>query len=170
MRTGPSGLPVVRVVPRYMEHKGGTKFYEAIGIEFNGVTRVVRRWGPMEVFKKRDAGPDIKIDTLNGGTTAWNGVESVVAEKTKSSKGYNTVTVNHGFHRAMTDAGYDLEADEFLTKLVEHYGAGRAEHIKSLWADLEDIDLSSAIIPDENANDVPVKPAEIERGDDWGAW
>jgi hypothetical protein len=155
-----------------MEHKGGTKFYEGIAFEFNSKVVLVRRWGPNEVFKKKDSGPDVKIEVMVSGESPERAVSVVESEKTKAAKGYNRVTVKHGFHKAMTDAGYELEADEFLKALVEHYGPLRARQVQSYWADLEDIDLSQAVWSDPAMKTAPAPEPEpeVDRGEAWGVW
>jgi hypothetical protein len=171
MGIGPSGLPTVTIVPRYLEHKGGTKFYEVMGFEFEGVRLVVKRWGANEFFKRLDQGPEIVVEKIDG-LPLTGSVDQVVAQKTKASKGYSRVTVAHGFHKAMSDSAYDLEVDSFISMLSNHYGSTRAARIKSYWPDLEDIDLSGAIhtlnTPVGAVNDKP--KIEIDRGEQWGAW
>lgn len=170
MGVGPSGLPTVKIIPRYLEHKGGTKFYEVMGFEFDGIRLLVKRWGANEFFKKLGQGPDIKIERLDG-LKLESSVDAVVNEKSKSAKGYSRVTVKHGFHKAMSDAPYELEVDAFVSMLTHHYGADRANRIKSYWPDIDDVDLSGAInfanLP-EGKVEKP-KP-EIDRGEAWGAW
>lgn len=155
---------MISIVPRYLEHKSNTKFYEVLIFESATEVVMVKRWGPLPQLNKPGVGAEPIVEKLRlGANTITARIEEEIKPRLTAGKGYRRVTIEQGFHRVMSDSKYEVDNETFLNKLREHYNEAVSNAIST--------QLGIALLP----NGMQVKPkqqtaTQRDRGDAWGSW
>ncbi|MCL2874805.1 MAG: WGR domain-containing protein [Betaproteobacteria bacterium] len=143
----------------YMEHEGGTKFYEVVRFSIIDDDRhvVVFRYGKMKDSRRRG---QTKVEQVYSLAAAQNKLGAKANEKNK--RGYKSMLLsanpNH-FAKAFA-------ADNTYANLLNHY-----DNQNTVGAIMHYLGLGHVVCPEplyDGVVDV-VKP-EPNRGADWGSW
>lgn len=150
-------MSTIKVSIAYMEHEGGTKFYEVATYSLDsGRSVVVNRWGKMSAKR----GGEIKIESYAVKSQADAAARKKINEK--GGRGYNAAT---GSYMPRT-----LNVDSARLSLAGHYSDTDTVDGILTRLGIDDV-LTEAIsqpVPDEIVTDEP-KP-EPERGGEWASW
>ena len=149
--------------PLYLEHEGGTKFYEVI--TFNnpdiGFHVTVQRWGPIAQAKKGGA---IKCVSAASTRSALASAEKTI--KGKKNRNYHPTDAGFGLHGM---ARHFASRGDFTAALSSHYSHDQVTAILSAIG-LPHSTVDTIII-DELAEAPPaLPPKELDRGQTWGSW
>ncbi|MFK3741005.1 WGR domain-containing protein [Massilia sp. TN1-12] len=146
-----------KIDTHYLEHSGGTKFYETVLIqEDNGPGLLIKRWGA------------IALKNGGGQTKYERGTHSVVAGEAnkilreKKKKGYDHATKSGALHS--WSGRSDVDAVMLGAMVKQHYGADTAAYVKDYFG----LNAAGAVVNEEPKPREPEKP--IERGETWGSW
>lgn len=157
-------MKTITTDPRYLEHDGGTKFYEVIEFWNTDDKKfvLVKRWG--------------KIGTLGetmveffGTMRACNSAAEKIL-KSKMGRGYEKTSSVEGFHgrgRSFTETeliallGTHYRSKPFTTKVVD--GLGLNALIQGLEIDTVVFDEASDVVVEEPG-------PEPDRGESWASW
>lgn len=150
----------MRVESVWMEHEGGTKFYETVLFTGDsGLAMLVKRWGSMD---KKQGGGQVKV---HQGSAAEMRSEAAVIynEKTSSKKGYianNALAPAISLHSMNTGA---YAQDDIEARVRKHYLASTGIH-----SDFVSYFGSATPTP---APAAPAAPEpQIDRGSTWGSF
>lgn len=148
----------------YLEHNGGTKFYETVLIrEGGGPALCVKRWGALGV---KQGGGQVQFEKGSEGVVLQ--AQSKILRE-KRNKGYSDVTTlrNYGVHQFN---GKATDQFQLAAAVQSHYGAATAKAITDYfgtgaWSVADRAIVSEEPIPEEPA------PAASENTDErWGSW
>jgi predicted DNA-binding WGR domain protein len=166
----------ILVEARYLEHGGGTKFYEAIEFYNVAVKKfvLVKRWGNVGL---KHGGGGTKIETYNDIRQCQDAAGKILREKrTRDARGlsYDIVRETFGLHGAKSS----IDAETLRSALGSHYNnIDITDKIISALDVVKFVALPSGYalvddVVDDVANFVVSEgPApELERSDDWGSW
>ncbi|MFW6855410.1 hypothetical protein ACODYM_29385 [Burkholderia gladioli] len=153
---------MITVLPRFLEHKSGSKYHEVITFEHLGRKVLVKRYGPISQFRKPGAGQEPSLEVLPESAIFQQAADKFVAQKTTAAKGYKRITISHGFHDAMDDIAYSMTPSEFVTVAKEHYGPQLIERLK--------VELDINGIGPEMQKPGKKKQESRDRGAGWGSW
>jgi predicted DNA-binding WGR domain protein len=141
----------------YLEHSGGTKFYEMVMLtaKSTGKSMLIRRWGKIADFEKGVGA--IKVENFADETFCEKQFHEIRNDKCRSSiKGqYKAVSSNFGFHRLTTE----LIAFTLIDVAYQNYSNKVDREIVKKFVD-------------ENGGMSPVvkKVVEVNRDENWGSW
>ena len=154
-----------KITTDYLEHRGGTKFYEVVMIEEeDGPAMTIKRYGPIV---NKISGGQIIIERGSSSSVRL-ARDKILKEKTASAKGYSPVS------RPMS--GMHTEADNrigaaLLQKIVEdHYAVKNATDIKNYFG------LSGSLAAGRDDDVIVEEPEEAKpeieapRDSTWGSW
>lgn len=163
-----------QVTTEYLEHDGGSKFYETVLIaEENGPAILIKRYG--KIANKMGGGQTI----LERGDLRSREVErdKILADKRKlrAGKGQyrDAVRPTFGLHKigGKTPSGKPklIEEGALIGAIQAHFGASDARAITDYFA-ITDIsgDPDFAVEAQAVIEEEPAAP--IERGESWGSW
>lgn len=149
--------------PRYLEHEGGTKFYEVIEFWNPDDKKFVlaKRWGKIGTVG------ETMIEEFNVMRACNAAAEKIL--KSKMGRGYAKSASSQGFHgRGRSFTSLELwnllethyQSRAFTTKIIHQLGLDK---IQGMTAD--------GIIIDEINDIVTEEPGpEPDRGESWGTW
>ena len=143
----------------YLEHKGGTKFYETVLIkEENGPGLLIKRWGAIAL---KNGGGQTKYDRgMHSIVTTER--DKILREKTSAKSGYGRVAKSGALHT--WHGRNDLDAGRLEALAKQHYGADTAAYVKDYFG----LGSTAEIVDETPPAREPEKP--IERGETWGSW
>jgi len=146
-----------KIDTNYLEHSGGTKFYETVMIqEDNGPGLLIKRWGAIAL---KNGGGQTKYERGTHSVVAGEN-NKILAEKRK--KGYDNATKSGALH---TWAGKEVDAAMLAGLVKGHYGRDTEDYVKDYFG----LNGSAPVV-----NEEPPAPKEpetpIERGETWGSW
>lgn len=150
--------------PRYLEHEGGTKFYEVIEF-WNPDDKkfvLVKRWG------KIGTTGETMIEEFNVMRACNAAAEKIL--KSKMSRGYAKSSSSEGIHgRSRSFAENEVmpildthyKSTPFIRKVIDQLNLNK---IQGMTADM--------MIVDELADDIVVEEPgpEPDRGESWASW
>ena len=157
----------------YLEHEGGTKFYE-VAVFASQTTRryvVVRRWGKIG---SRHGGGETKIETFGSSAEAVSASRKVLNQK--AGREYLAATFAHGFRSGKDDLEYDMLGEGFRRHysdrstgqaIMNNLGIGStaAERLEVIAEDLFRTEKER-----KAAAAVAVVKPEPKRSNDWASW
>jgi hypothetical protein len=152
-----------KVEVEYLEHDGGTKFYETVLIkEHSGPGILIKRYGSID---KKMGGGQTLIE--RGSHIAVDqAARKILTEKRKrSSKGQyvNVAHLNFGLHPLHNV--FNVGADELAQRVWDHYNRTDSDTIQSYFG----FSASGAgVVKEEPASAEPEEP--IIRDAHWGSW
>lgn len=145
----------------YLQHDGGTKFYETVLIHHkDGPTMLIKRWGKTNDF--HTGGGQTKVE--RGNLSAMTAEEQkILAEKRKLRNGgkyldSSSVYGLHGIKGSIDNATLKARLTHYQDRQVRdavevHFGLG----------DVDDIVAATG-------EDFVVEEPAIDRGSNWGSW
>jgi predicted DNA-binding WGR domain protein len=149
--------------PRYLEHEGGTKFYEVVEL-WNPDDKkfvLVKRWG------KIGTTGETMVEEFNVMRACNAAAEKIL--KSKMGRGYAKSSTSEGIHgRARS-----LSAKELMPLLDSHYKSAPFTRKVMDYLHLNKIQGMEAhmMIVDELSDIVSEEPGpEPDRGESWGTW
>lgn len=159
----------------FLEHDGGTKFYEVISItdKQDGETILIKRWGKMNVANACGGG-QMLFETFASPKEASAEAVSVVREKTTPRKGkgvYRLATMPPGINRS---SGKTVSDTDLVSLTGQHYGPYSAAYnaIWNLFGQVltsEDDVIEESMDIEEPAD--KAKPEQLKHRDEtWGTW
>lgn len=157
-----------KIKTNYLEHDGGTKFYETvmIGSDTDNQILLIKRYGSMK--QKHGAG-QVKIERYTDVKSAINAHIEILREKRahRSGKGQyiDSAFPLHGLH---TKANQAISAEALKDSLYRHY----TDKDNSL-AIINYFGIGSAMeahFGEDEVVDTTVDETPIDRGANWGAW
>ena len=153
----------------YLEHTGGTKFYETVSIasESNtGANILIKRWGSISV---RTGAGQLKIEEFDDRRSLLRAEKTILEKKRKgkSDGAYVDKTSNHGFHTSCWQKSTMLNEKEFAEFLKNHYLDNEGTH-DGVFNIINSYEGSTEV----NGNDIIVEEPQPEpdRGEQWGSW
>lgn len=156
---------MIKISTEYLEHEGGTKFYEIVVVAVEGgPALVLNRWGKMEHAKRSGAG-QVKRESCVSGAAGRQAMRAKFEEK--SNRGYAAPSAKGPRFGIHLYVDRDLTVRSAAHALADHYGVAMAD---SILAELGVDTTGIAVSPSPTAS-APKRPEpKIERGEDWGAW
>lgn len=154
-----------KITTDYLEHKGGTKFYEVVMIEEDGgPCMTIKRYGPIV---NKISGGQIIIER-GSSSVVRESRQKIINEKTKSAKGYDYVSrPMSGMH---TENGNTATFARLAQIVEDHYATKNATDIKNYFG----VTGTSAYTQDGDViTEEPeeAKPTiEAPRDSTWGSW
>lgn len=142
----------------YLEHDGGTKFYETVLIrEDNGPGLLIKRWGAIAL---KNGGGQTKYERGSHDVVVREEAK-ILSEKRR--KGYFDATKAGPLH---TWSGRnDLDGARLEALAKQHYGADTQAYVSDYFG----LNGAGGIVSEE-----PPAPKEpevpVERGESWGSW
>ena len=142
----------------YLEHKGGTKFYETVLIkEENGPGLLIKRWGAIAL---KNGGGQTKYDRgMHSIVTTER--DKILREKTSAKSGYERAMKSGALH---TWHGREITAAQLAGLSKHHYNAEVAAYLMDYFG----MNGTAEVINEAPPAREPEKP--IERGETWGSW
>lgn len=151
---------------RYLEHDGGTKFYETVLIhESDGPAILIKRWGAITA---KMGGGQFKMD--KGSFAVCIDEEGKICrekEKLRPGKGrYSSAPEPKlPMHK---ERGRSIDTGAMMRGVTDHYPALQAKQILNYFG------LSIGVVDEDPDNDIVDEgidhPTEEERGSHWGSW
>ena len=149
--------------PRYLEHEGGTKFYEVIEFWNTDAKKfvMVKRWGKMGTVG------ETMIEEFNVMRACNAAAEKIL--KSKMGRGYSKQSSTHGFHSRSSSLtptelarllGAHYSSTHFTQKVIAHLNLDK---IQGMEADMMIVDELSDIVSEEPG-------PEPDRGESWASW
>lgn len=143
----------------YMEHEGGTKFYEVVVLHAAdfGKHLVIKRWGKIDT---KTGGGEILITPATSARTAMQAASKII--NGKKARGYSPAITMHGLH----SLGTAIDGTEAIKDAIKaHYANGWQQILRNM--DFPEYAQDVAAVKASP----PAKPEpEIDRGDNWGSW
>lgn len=159
------GKKMYEILATYMEHSGGTKFYETVQItEEDGASVLVKRHGP--ITAKIGGG----TFTFVGGTrqSCLTEAQKIIREKRRTRSGgtYNPVPYPGGSFNLPNMDGQHVNESALINLVTGHYPEKQAKDILQRFGLTE----SDNPVVEEDLYEYE-KNKEIKRDDpSWGAW
>jgi len=142
----------------YLEHQGGTKFYETVLIrEEGGPALLIKRWGSIAL---KNGGGQTKYERGSHAAVAHERARII---NEKMGKGYARGPATGRMHQA-NDA--EIDAPDLLGRAKSHYGSETTEYIAEYFG--LRTDATAAVVEEAPAPQAP--EPEVERGESWGSW
>lgn len=148
----------------YLEHDGGTKFYEMVTIhETDGPALLIKRWGKIG---NKTGGGQTKIHR-GSKTVCADERQAILNEKTRpradKGKYVEATRPSFGFHMHTISP---IDADALSNAAMRHYSADDCGAIMSYFGLVGD-----ASVVDTTAQPKKKEPEpSIDRGDFWASW
>jgi len=157
---------VIKISTNYLEHSGGTKFYEVVKLSdmAAGAHMVIKRWG--KIAEKMGAG-QTKVERYGDESEAADSVNEILRDKRKDkgAKGrYTDAVLNLGLHAYN---GASAQDNDVMGIVRGHYQQRDVHESANYFFDLEKAAAPGDEVIDEPAPE-PARP--VERGDTWGSW
>lgn len=146
---------MIRVTSNWLEHEGGTKFYQVFQlVPETGRSVTVTHWGKMAVARGEK-----NVRPVNGGETQVVEGRLLISKTTaKIKRGYSVDN--------STENSYGDDSPWF----VEHFGAELAHRIEvAMFADIA-VEEPTPIPPRETTSIGKVIEPEAPRPESWGSW
>jgi hypothetical protein len=154
-----------KITTDYLEHRGGTKFYEVVMIEEeDGPCMTIKRYGPIV---NKISGGQIIIERGSSSSVRL-ARDKILKEKTASAKGYSPVTrPMSGMH---DENGNRIQAPRLQAIVEDHYATKNAADIKNYFGLAGSLAAASDddIITEEPEEAKP--EIEAPRDSTWGSW
>lgn len=149
------------IVTDYMEHDGGTKFYEAVQItEKGGPSILIKRYG--KVGNKMGGGQYV-IERGSAGSVATSTLK-IISDKEK--RGYGKTEAPHfGLHPF--SRGSDIDARRLYEAVAGHYDRPTLEQIANYFGLTRD---ATGTADDEIVETAPEPEAAVVRDETWASW
>jgi hypothetical protein len=152
-----------KVEVEYLEHDGGTKFYETVLIkEHSGPGILIKRYGAID---KKIGGGQTIIERGSHSVVDAAANKILTEKRKRSSKGQylNVAQLNFGLHTVHNV--FNVGADELAKRIADHYNRADSDAIQSYFG----IGASGAgVVKEEPAAAEPEEP--IIRDAHWGSW
>jgi hypothetical protein len=149
---------VIKVDTNYLDHSGGTKFYETVRlVADDGKAMLIKRYAKLE---KAETGGETKIHRGDESLVREE-EQKILADKTRGKNGeryeINGALRHHGLHKF---TGKKVDWNTFVNAFNDHYSPSDFSAITHYFSD------SVEVSPVMNAQPEP----EFDRGADWGAF
>jgi predicted DNA-binding WGR domain protein len=140
----------------YLEHIGGTKFYETVRIsEPSGPCLLIKRWGAIGV---KNGGGQTKYERGDQATVLGE-ERQILNEKMK--KGHSETPFAYGLHKSNRST---LSADVLQIAVHEHHGREIAEYVTEYFG----LGAPGAVVSEEPH--APAPAASEMQDERWGSW
>lgn len=146
----------------FLEHEGGTKFYEIVRL-YNadaGKFVLVKRWGKIA---QRIRGGEIKIEDYRSARAVDLAADKTAREK--MSRGYSLAKTDTAGALHNRSGSYTSEM-EFGGALAAHYGPNATRIGQAITGKV----LDESVAEEENEIVVLEPEPEPDRGNTWGSW
>jgi len=150
----------ILVESEYLDHQGGTKFYEVVqllNVEKKSFV-VINRWGKIA---ERAGGGQVKIEKYRDARQCHEAARKKLDSK-RHREYFNSV-LKHGLHDCQK-----VDSDTLPLWLGEHYRD--TDNIDRILGELGVANVVGQILDEVNDIIVEEPAPEIIRGDDWGSW